>query len=48
MAYVLTHFFEGGTETQYRTVLEIVHPGGELPAGQTYTPRERQTAAGSW
>jgi len=36
MAYILTHYFEGGTESQYRTVLEIVHPGGKLPPGQTF------------
>ena len=36
MAYVITHFYEGGTEEQYRTVIEVAHPAGGLPAGQTY------------
>ena len=36
MAYLLTHFWPGGTEEQYRKMLPVVHPGGGLPAGQTY------------
>jgi hypothetical protein len=36
MAYLITHFFEGGTEAQYRAVLDAAHPGGALPPGQTY------------
>ena len=36
MAYMVTHFFEGGTEEQYKAVLGAAHPGGSLPAGQTY------------
>lgn len=34
MAYLITHFFEGGTEAQYKTTLDAVH-GGSLPKGQT-------------
>jgi hypothetical protein len=36
MAFLITHFFEGGTEAQYRVILDAAHPGGQLPAGQTY------------
>jgi len=36
MAFMITHFFEDGTEAQYQAVLEAAHPGGKLPAGQTY------------
>jgi hypothetical protein len=36
MAYVVTHFFEGGTKEQYEVVVDAAHPGGALPAGQTY------------
>lgn len=36
MAYVISHFFEGGTADQYKSTVEVVHPGGVLPAGQTY------------
>lgn len=36
MAYMVSHFFEGGTEEQYKAVLGDAHPGGSLPAGQTY------------
>ena len=34
MSYLLTHFWPGGTEEQYRTTLAVVHPGGALPPGQ--------------
>ncbi len=34
MAYLMIHFWPGGTEDQYRTTLAEVHPGGELPPGQ--------------
>lgn len=34
MAYVMTHFWPGATEDQYRATLAVVHPGGDLPAGQ--------------
>lgn len=36
MAYVITHYFKGGTEDQYQAVVGIAHPGGKLPAGQRY------------
>ena len=36
MAYLITHFYEGGTEEQYEALLGTAHPGGALPAGQTY------------
>ena len=34
MSYLLTHFWPGGTEDQYRTTLAAVHPSDGLPAGQ--------------
>jgi hypothetical protein len=34
MAYLLTHFWPGGTEDQYRATLAAVHPSDGLPAGQ--------------
>jgi len=36
MAFLTTHFYEGGTEDQYRSVVATVHPGGRLPSGQVY------------
>ena len=36
MAYVITHFWPGGTEEQYRTTLAAAHPAGGLPEGQVY------------
>lgn len=36
MAYLLTHFWPGATEDQYRTMLAAVHPANGLPDGQTY------------
>jgi hypothetical protein len=36
MSYLLTHFWPGGTEDQYRATLAAVHPDGALPAGQTH------------
>jgi hypothetical protein len=36
MAYLLTHFWPGGTEDQYRTMISAVHPAHGLPDGQTY------------
>ncbi len=36
MAYVISHFYEGGTEPQYQAVLDAVHPSNGLPAGQLY------------
>jgi hypothetical protein len=36
MAFLITHFYEGGTAEQYNAVLAAAHPGGALPPGQTY------------
>lgn len=36
MAYLLTHFWPGATEEQYRTTIAAVHPPGGLPDGQLY------------
>ena len=36
MAFLLTHFWPGGTEDQYRAVVAAVHPKGALPPGQTF------------
>ncbi len=36
MAYLITHFWPGATEEQYRATLAAVHPPGGLPEGQTY------------
>ena len=34
MPYLLTHFWPGGTEEQYRATLGAVHPADGLPGGQ--------------
>ena len=35
MAYLVTHFWPGATEEQYRRTVEVVHPPDDgLPAGQ--------------
>jgi len=34
MTYLLTHFWPGGTEEQYRAMLAVVHPADGLPDGQ--------------
>ncbi len=36
MAYLMTHFWPGGTEDQYRASLAVAHPSGGLPEGQLY------------
>lgn len=36
MAYLMQHFWPGGTEEQYRATIEVVHPSGGLPEGQVY------------
>jgi hypothetical protein len=36
MAYLMTHFWPGGTEEQYRANLAVVHPEDGLPDGQLY------------
>src|SRR3954466_13385411 len=35
MAYLLHHFWTGGTEDQYRAMLKSVHPSTGLPEGET-------------
>lgn len=36
MAFLITHFYEGGTAEQYQAVLGAAHPGGKLPDGQSF------------
>lgn len=36
MAFLIRHFYEGGTAEQYEAVVDAVHPPGGLPAGQVY------------
>jgi hypothetical protein len=36
MAYLITHFWPGATEEQYRATVAVVHPAVGLPEGQTY------------
>jgi selenophosphate synthase len=36
MAYLMTHFWPGGTEDQYNATVAVVHPPGGLPDGQAY------------
>jgi hypothetical protein len=36
VAYLLTHFWPGGTEEQYRATIAVAHPPSGLPDGQTY------------
>ncbi len=36
MAYVISHFFEGGTREQYEKVVAVAHPPNGLPPGQLY------------
>ena len=36
MSYLLTHFWPGGTEQQYRATVAVVHPPNGVPEGQTY------------
>src|ERR1700716_3101621 len=36
MAYLLHHFWTGGTEDQYRAMLKAVPPSTGLPEGQTH------------
>lgn len=46
MAYAIVHHFPGGTREQYETTLAAVHPGGGLPAGQTF--HAAGPAPGGW
>jgi hypothetical protein len=34
MAFLMTHFYPGGTAEEYAVVLDAVHPDGALPPGQ--------------
>jgi hypothetical protein len=34
MTFLMTHFWPGGTEEQYRTMIAAVHPADGLPDGQ--------------
>lgn len=36
MTYLMTHFWPGATEDQYRATVEAVHPPDGLPKGQLY------------
>lgn len=36
MAYVITHFWPGGTDEQYRATVAVAHPADGLPDGQVY------------
>jgi hypothetical protein len=36
MAYLMTHFWPGATEEQYRAQVAAVHPDGGLPDGQLH------------
>jgi hypothetical protein len=36
MAYLLTHFWPGATDEQYRATIAVVHPPDGLPDGQAY------------
>lgn len=36
MSYLISHFFEGGTQEQYDAIVAVAHPAdGTLPPGQT-------------
>ena len=45
MAYLLTHFWPGGTEDQYNATIAVVHPPGGLPEDRITTPQGRPTGA---
>jgi len=36
MAYLISHFWPGGTQEQYEATVAVVHPAGGLPEGQIY------------
>lgn len=37
MTYLITHFFEGGTQEQYDAIIDEAHPAdGSLPEGQLH------------
>jgi hypothetical protein len=45
VAYLLNHFWPGGTEDQYQAMIKAVHPPNGLPEGQTYHAAGPPTAA---
>jgi hypothetical protein len=36
MAYMVTHFWPGATEEQYKATVAVAHPPNALPEGQSY------------
>lgn len=36
MPYLISHFWPGGTEAQYRATVAAAHPASGLPEGQVY------------
>ena len=34
MTYLMTHFWPGGTEEQYQSMIGVLHPPAGLPTGQ--------------
>jgi hypothetical protein len=36
VAYLMTHFWPGGTEAQYRAMIAVLHPASGLPDGQRH------------
>jgi hypothetical protein len=36
MAYLMSHFWPGATEDQYKATIAVIHPPEGLPAGQIY------------
>ncbi len=40
MAFLMTHFYEGGTAAQYAVVLGAVHPDGALQCAPVERPAE--------
>ena len=36
MSFLMTHFWPGGTDEQYRAMIAVVHPADGLPAGQLH------------
>jgi len=47
MAYLLSHFWPGATEDQYRATIAVVHPPDGLPEGQTF-PQSPQLLGSVW
>ncbi len=36
VAFLITHFWPGGTDAQYQATVKVVHPANGLPNGQSY------------